>query len=103
MAKRYIDADALEKFIRDTRAKMKPENYNSADAFHTMDGALLNMEQMVHALPAADVRENVKGEWIERRNGQYECSVCGETFCIPYIDNKNFCMSCGADMREEEA
>lgn len=51
---RPIDADALENFLRETRRKMKPENYNSADAFYTMDGALLNIAQTVHAMPTVD-------------------------------------------------
>ena len=51
-------------------------------------------------IPNADVRENVKGEWIfPYGDKKYKrCSVCGRVFySIPY--NTNFCPSCGADMR----
>ena len=58
--------------------------------------------------PAADVRENKRGEWIDVRyddeeivGGWYtipKCSVCEEE--APY--KSNFCFNCGADMRGAE-
>ena len=88
---RYIDADKFE------RACMFDKNCN-------------DMQDMIYKLrdyPTADVRENVKGEWIERKpvhfgkvikglGSVFVCSVCGEEVdCKPY----NFCPNCGADMR----
>lgn len=48
---------------------------------------------------AADVRENVRGEW--RINGQtaHTCSNCGTIFT--FGNSYRFCPWCGADMRGE--
>ena len=46
----------------------------------------------------ADVRENVKGEWIED-GAITKCSVCGNT--SDYCGTENFCYNCGADMRSQ--
>ena len=60
----------------------------------------------------ADVRENVRGEWISHdlENGEKSidkdcCSVCGERFREIAMTGCewNFCPNCGADMRGEEA
>ena len=54
-------------------------------------------------IPAANVRENVKGQWLYTRIGspysEIFCSVCGY---IPERHAHKFCPNCGADMREEE-
>lgn len=44
---------------------------------------------------AADVRENVRGEWIDFWD-RYRCSVCN----MEGTYEENFCPNCGADMRE---
>lgn len=57
----------------------------------------------LQAVPTADVRENVHGEWIDEQlipnditgHMHGECSVCHK---VRIIDN--FCPNCGADMRE---
>lgn len=63
---------------------------------------------LVGSMPPADVRENVKGEWLpqdhNKTNGMMstavyyypKCSVCGH--CGNYT---NFCPNCGAQMRGE--
>ncbi len=61
-------------------------------------------------LPPADVRENVRGEWLDYWDnpikfyfdGRYSahCSVCG--YHPEYeeeMHSANFCPNCGADMR----
>lgn len=46
---------------------------------------------------AADVRENVRGEWIDDEFiGQYRCSHCD----YYSVDEYDFCPNCGADMRQ---
>lgn len=56
---------------------------------------------------AADVRENVRGEWINKNKGiwntlpVYQCSVCGD-YDVRYELTDNFCPNCGADMRSKE-
>lgn len=66
--------------------------------------------RLLNNLPAADVRENVRGEWLPMKRfggekGQTPdvmCSVChapalwlGTLGCI----RSNYCPNCGADMR----
>ena len=65
---------------------------------------------LISAIPPADVRENVKGQWLDYRDnpikfyfdGRYSahCSVCG--YHPEYEEemrSANFCPNCGADMR----
>ena len=84
---RYIDADKLQ------------------EAFKELHGGKRSL--LIDTEPTADVRENVKGEWLpqdhNKKNGMMstavyyypKCSVCGH--CANYT---NFCPNCGADMRE---
>ena len=58
---------------------------------------------VLHSLPAADVRPVVHGRW--RLTGdyigeRYQCSKCGLLRGVLDV-GKNFCPNCGADMREE--
>ena len=70
---------------------------------------------LISAIPPADVRENVRGEWINTTSGEhYKCSQCG-TLAPIWIDESNsceydkdisewlsdFCPNCGADMRSK--
>ena len=50
----------------------------------------------IERIPAADVRENVHGEWIDTGSGE-ECSVCHE-IQYGYDSGRRFCASCGAIM-----
>ena len=56
----------------------------------------------IERLHAADVRENVMGEWIDMLDSELfvfkKCSLCGETG----VKTMNFCPNCGADMRGKE-
>ena len=67
--------------------------------------------EAIEALPSAQT-ERKKGKWIERnpRNSPdcrlIECSECGNAYIVGYninyddwIDGRNFCMKCGADLR----
>jgi hypothetical protein len=48
--------------------------------------------------PTADVRENVRGEWIKKKGSLWTlatCSVCGE---LSVEGDKHFCPNCGARM-----
>lgn len=58
----------------------------------------------LNAVPAANVREDVQGKWLEPDYPiccAIKCSVCGET---EYLDDPdqyehwNFCPNCGAQM-----
>ena len=69
------------------------------------------------SVPAADVRQERRGKWIERNPNNsetcrlIECDQCGSgyivPFNVPYEDwtesrNKRFCGCCGAYMRGNE-
>ena len=76
---RLIDADELLKYI-------SPEDICARIA--------------ISAVPTADVRENVRGEWIRDNSkattvyAPCKCSVCGN-----WNDKvTNFCPNCGAEM-----
>ena len=60
-------------------------------------------------IPDADVRENVRGEWIDwfppdfclimtGEEALVMCSICESKF----VNQHNFCPHCGADMRPPE-
>lgn len=66
------------------------------------------VEFLVYNQPAADVVERKRGEWVEKEfafgDVYYDCSVCGESFCLidgtPTDNLYSFCPNCGADMRQ---
>lgn len=73
--------------------------------------AIFDCEDTIKALPSAQT-ERKKGKWIERNplNSPdcrlIECSECGNAYIVGYninydnwIDGRNFCMKCGADLR----
>ena len=86
---RYIDADELKNFI-----------FRYGD-HATVDDCIKWIEQT----ETADVRENVKGEWIVKKD-IINCSVCKRcSWSKSYEDlvrSFNFCPNCGADMRNSK-
>lgn len=72
---------------------------------------LMDVMMEVIELPAADVRENKRGEWYGEADGyadgelvydMWSCPICGKRF--EEWEEKpdwNFCPNCGADMRTE--
>ena len=60
-------------------------------------------ESMIRGVPTADVRENVRGEWIESDTDGFVCSVCRNGYkCQPTLMGEpmfEYCPVCGADMR----
>jgi len=70
-----------------------------------------HIEVEIATLPSAQPK---RGKWIERNPQNspncrlIECSECGNAYIVGYnvdydywIDGRNFCMKCGADMRGE--
>lgn len=104
----YIERESAEAIFRNARRRMKPEMYKTFDEFNTRDCMLLNAEQLIHLLPAADVAPVVRGRWVKSKMSAwgyrqwYECSECGEPVFPSYGHpaRTNFCHNCGADMRE---
>lgn len=81
---RYIDADKLQQVYKEIHGGKR--------------SLLIDTE------PTADVRENVKGEWLPdcEYDGEDEwcfnqCSLCDYQSDEQY----NYCPNCGADMRGE--
>ena len=75
------------------------QTFNLDDAYE--EGYDFAQEQILK-LPAANVRENVKGEWIEHPYSLFiGCSVCDEVWNILCNDTErfNFCPNCGACVR----
>ena len=101
--KKYIYADKLIKDLNDLS-----EHYtDKGKEYHPHINFVMDT---VNQQPAANVRENVKGEWIDITmwHDEYfgnkcqapaqKCSNCGEWSVGIYM---KFCSHCGADMRGE--
>ena len=95
---RYIDADNLKKSV---------ESWLELDKYYHPYSKGVNIPtsevlDLIETEPTADVRENVKGEWIYKNDniaiptGYWECSICGKG---KLLYEQNFCPNCGADMR----
>ena len=86
---RLIDANALHAKIYEDSER----NY----------GASANIAQVLLRIETAPtIKPKVRrGQWIQRRNGEYYCSNCGRE--ERFIFQKNYCPKCGAYMREEGA
>ena len=74
------------------------------DAIKALEGWKISGEMILATVPSADVRENVRGEWIDcTEDGYVECPFChSATNCDGNKDELHFCFSCGADMTEGE-
>lgn len=92
---RYIDADKLRQDIL-----LLPNCYNGFS--DTYDKACIIDE--IDEQPTADVRKNVRGEWI-RRKDTIQCSQCKAKWIdhTYLIETFRFCPNCGADMRPVSA
>ena len=100
----YIKREALKEVVANLRWS---NHLNKEATLNLMDRAIDN-------LPAADVVERKRGEWIGEADGYadgelvYDVWYCSE--CNHCIDDgtddptmlPNFCPNCGADMRGEK-
>ena len=95
---RYIDADKL---IDDIRP------FAEYDSNRSNKDWVRRFEIAIDAQPTADVRENVKGEWLHDEvtmNGNTvytpnaKCSICD---CYVFQES-DFCPNCGAEMQNGE-
>ncbi len=57
----------------------------------------LEPSQYIEMIDAADVRENLRGNWIEE-DGYQVCPFCGEEHTWDTY-RANYCDACGADLR----
>ena len=103
---RYIGVDKL---IDDIRP------FAEYDSNRSNKDWVRRFEIAINAQPTADVRENVRGEWIDcevvhdRKDAkitdwqQARCSICGKWHTTPYMynwDHFEYCPNCGAQMIE---
>ena len=86
MAK-YIDAEILK------AAFPEPKNWTDPESVLIH---ITGIWAVIDAIPAADVRENRHGRWIDV-DDHLLCSNCGATY---YGVDNNFCPNCGARMSE---
>lgn len=94
---RYIDADLFIKVFDDGEKKMDALSFAIPHEVREATKSIYcEIRNIVNDIPTADVRENVKGEWIED-GALTKCSVCGNT--SEFCGTENFCYNCGADMR----
>lgn len=87
----YIDKQgflsALEKQI----------NYFVVRNRTTEENVVKQIFAFVEAIPADDVRENVRGEWIGKpKQENVFCRICSN--CNQYSPVSFHCINCGADM-----
>ena len=87
---RYIDADAFEAFGYEVNGG----SYDFKDGF---DEGVQFVLECIDNVPTADVRENVRGEWVDTTHG-LKCSACG-TFQVYGSRYFKYCPVCGAEMR----
>jgi len=102
---KYIDADKFAKQVYEVAYPIV-HDINS----HERGLTLMGIAQLLDAQPAADVRENVRGEWVRwyeeiKHDGYTEyiphckCPKCGTEYDSHTVKFINFCPNCGADMR----
>lgn len=99
MAKEYIDKLEAERRIVYAFNNYSGDGYN-ADYVNGYENGLIDAQNFVRNVPAADVRPVVRGKWELFCGGlDWQCSNCNWSTRadIP----RNFCPNCGADMREE--
>lgn len=108
-------SDYIDKTIA-RRAVLEPCGKCWAESKKTpvCDGCkLYGVAQAIDQIPAADVREVVRGKWIGElvdnsilapfKTKAWKCDQCGYEYVDPYrYQPHNFCPNCGANMREEQ-
>ena len=96
---KYINAELLPSlFDEEYKGTLKMIEQGETHLNNIAEG-FLEAYQVILKMPAADVRENVRGEWLDLDDDYsvYDCSVCDER--APLDIKWNFCPHCGADMR----
>ena len=89
---RYIDADKLD--------GMKYSPAGDEDSVNQLYMLGWNdAVDMLKNVPAAGVREDIRGKWIIGRSGNFGCSLCGNEPYHSDLENMNYCPNCGAKMQ----
>ena len=100
---RYIDADELMRDVEKAENSMEYHGQEFSYSFLSSSQEISTewyfVEGLIENAPTADVRENVRGEWIPTEGHMvpiYRCNKCNNLSL-----GGNFCPNCGADMRGE--
>ena len=94
---RYIDTEKLEK-----------DGWSASRTYQQDAKTMVYETKKLTDFPAADVRENVHGKWVEYEKGMivtsYECSLCGRVVMddtgYDVVKDYPYC-NCGAKMEVE--
>ena len=102
---RYIDADKLMTELGINSIDCDKCDWGNGWGACKRSSDFVDCCVAIEGAPTADVRENVRGEWLSGDCMGASCSECGEYFSFrtfSEVHNFNFCPNCGADMRGEE-
>lgn len=88
--KEYISREVANNALRECVRAYPNSFYNGIEVSRTA----------IRKLPAADVREVVRGKWIDHQQGRWVYAKCSECETVHDV-RSNFCPNCGADMRGE--
>lgn len=98
----YIDRQKVIDIINTTCPDLNIPELNDSWANKLIGVIREALVELVKQAPAADVRENVKGKWIESDPLDYyifyKCSICRHSGNEAF----DFCPNCGAYMQEEK-
>lgn len=92
MAKEYIEREEAKE-----KAYWHGDYPNGIEAVDVLD---------IDAIPAADVVERKRGEWVKDSDGDEYCSICSRYMPVREVTGDpsahDFCPNCGADMRSHQ-
>lgn len=95
---RLIDADEMLDNEQIAYIKAQSSKTISALTMQVNKAVHAKIQMLIADTPTVEAKPVVKGEWIKRDTilkEYYKCSLCGNAEDY----RKNFCSSCGADMR----
>lgn len=97
----YVERDEVYSVV----SSIAREKFNLSDSFAFYLKALLDVNDAVSRIPAADVAPVRRGRWIIKDKHIYQCSRCGNYLDIRGLNggrgDANYCPNCGAAMSQE--
>ena len=100
---RLVNADEFKEQLK--QRYMKAVEWKSKTVYYERaDGAIATYLEAIRTLnsaPTVDASPRVKGKWIRNSNGTYSCNLCQSWIPNEQRHYANYCLFCGADMKEE--